>query len=136
MGSWTLRPQRSMFRGSNPSAVNRAKRMVRRHGNEFHGAGAEDAVRDLTSMERFAWASQNARKGVASVLAAFQVPAELAFGNRPEETAHGLTVVGWKHPVTTGLYYCPSHRPMGGVPVTAADVREFTDCWNCGTRLV
>lgn len=144
MGSWTLRPQRSTFRGSNPSTVNRAKRMIRRHAREFHGAGVQEAVRDLAA---FSWASRSAREGVASVLAAFDVPAELALPDGLEwayettpptqETAHGLTVVGWR--CTKGLVFCTEHCEPGNVPVTSGDLNMAPgspfECFDCGKDL-
>lgn len=123
MASWTLRPQRSTFRSSNPSAPNRAKRMIRRHAREFHGAGVQEAVRDLAALS---WASKSARE-------CGQVPAELVFG----ETAHGLTVVGWR--CTKGLVFCPEHRGCGNVPVTNGDLNTAPgspfECYECGKDL-
>lgn len=74
MNSWTLRQQRTReirqgYKQEHTAAL-RATRYVRRHAMEFHGAGVADAVRDLAAFSR---ASQNARAGVASVLAAFRL---------------------------------------------------------------
>lgn len=51
------------------------------------------------------------------------------------ETAHGLTVVGWKG--TNGCAYCPEHRPSGATPVTAADLTLVgaVHCLACGVKL-
>lgn len=133
MSKWTLRPQRTTFRVGNPSAASRAKRMVRRHGNEFHGAGVQDAVRDLTDLERFAWASQAARDGVAAMMVAFKGSYEWCLETPPGETAHGLTVVGWHD--TAGRVFCPEHREPGYAPLTAAGVPVDADCHECGAKL-
>lgn len=134
MGSWTLRQQRLYDphgnRSQDHAAARRAVRYVRRHAREFHGAGVEEAVRDLAALS---WASRSAREGVASVLAAFDVPAETVFG----ETAHGLTVVGWR--CTKGLVFCPEHRGCGNVPVTSGDLNTAPgspfECFDCGKDL-
>lgn len=139
----------------------RALRYVRRHAWQFHGAGVEDAVRELTPLAQTFKRFANGIKALAPVdtgelRARFGFPEPYGLcpnlapglfhqcpGDRPgtppegtPETAHGLTVVGWKHPDATGLYYCPDHRCLGGVPVTAADITSPTECWNCGTRLL
>lgn len=140
MSKWTLRPQRTrdLRRGEQQehTAALRATRYVRRHAWQFHGAGVQDAVRDLPGIN----AVPAIRGALTKLAASLNIPGplRLAFDDTLllPETAHGLTVVGWKHPVTTGIYYCPSHRPMGGVPVTAADVTASFECWNCGTRLL
>lgn len=148
MGKWTLRQQRTReirqgYKQEHTAAL-RATRYVRRHAWQFHGAGVEDAVQDLATLEegpspleKFIWASQNAREGVASVLAAFEVPAELAFGGPPPvpETAHGLTVVGWKG--ENGCGYCPEHRPSGATMITTGDLLQTGTvlCLACGTKL-
>lgn len=144
MGSWTLRPQATGGVNGSFTAADRAAQYVRRHGWQFHGAGVQEAVRDLAA---FSWASRSAREGVASVLAAFDVPAELALPDGLEwayettpptqETAHGLTVVGWR--CTKGLVFCPEHRGCGNVPVTSGDLNTTPgspfECFECGRDL-
>lgn len=117
----------------------RALRYVRRHAMEFHGSGVVEAVRVLPRLN-FGDAAESIRRGLAdvAVLLGAQGPLRLAFDDAPPvaETAHGLTVVGYKDQVTTGTYFCPDDRLPGTTPVTAADVTNVTECVRCGTRLL
>lgn len=152
MGSWTLRgfTPRFDYKGEqqdHPAAL-RAQRYVRRHGWQFHGAGVKDAVQRLTLADLVLARqdSQKAQEAVKQAMAAFgeslkgivsQGRAGLELSGPVEETAHGLTVVGWKdgapHLV---FFYCLECRPAGSSPVTAADVTASTECQDCGTRLL
>lgn len=51
------------------------------------------------------------------------------------ETAHGLTVVGWKG--ENGLAHCPEHRPRGGTMITSATLESIGTllCIVCGGQL-
>lgn len=121
MGSWTLRPQATGGVNGSFNAADRAAQYVRRHGWQFHGAGVEEAVRDLGE------AMESMRRELEGVTVALTSPIT--------ETAHGLTVVGWRGGFPTRLY-CLEHRPLGCIPVTAADVTASTDCHECGAGLL
>lgn len=122
--SWTLRPQRTTFRGSNPSAVSRAKRMIRRHANEFHGAGVEDAVQELTGLKEFTDTVRNMRVVLAKLSEALNKPI----------TNDGDAVVGWRSP--SGLLLCLKHSHWEATPVTPEDLPEGGICVRCGVDVL
>jgi len=113
------------------------------HGEQFHGAGVEAAVpgiRDAlaklaVSMNvlgplRLEWeATPLIPVDTGQLRARFEESGVLPV----LETAHGLTVVGWKG--ENGLAHCPEHRPRGGTMITASDLVGTVRCIVCDGRL-
>lgn len=104
----------------------KALRMVRRHAWQFHGAGVMDAVRQLEG-------SGTVRQRTGLISGQEIRIARDRLGLPYEETAHGLTVIGWHD--TEGKVFCQDHRPTGGAPLTAAGLPVDSLCHLCGGQL-